>query len=251
MPWYNNIIPAWITTFRFSPPDLVPPAVPWNVWLVATPLPQLSIPATTSERRTRYFSLLERNVLCPTRATGACSRRFGLCCFSTRESRRGARVVTREDMMLICMARHRHLASRYGGSTCYLVLFFVPLALFSHLFWWRGPFTGVLGAGEERNHYTGRNLFGGRGKEGIKHGRYPACWRHSLRDREEETERHGNQTRGAGTTSTTRAKSKGSRPQQGARFSRLFSGWEGLGLVRKQQEREREMMMVMGALGDP
>jgi hypothetical protein len=66
----------------------------------------------------------------------------------------------REDMMLICMARHRHLASRYGGSTCYLVLFFVPLALFSHLFWWRGPFTGVLGAGEERNHYTGRNLLG-------------------------------------------------------------------------------------------
>jgi hypothetical protein len=47
--------------------------------------------------------------------------------------------VNREDMMLICMVRHRHLASRYGSSTTLFGL----------------GFTGVLGAGEILYRWAG------------------------------------------------------------------------------------------------
>jgi hypothetical protein len=54
--------------------------------------------------------------------------------------------VNRQDMMLICMRRHRHLASRYRGSTAFGAVF--------DFFW--GDSTGVSGA-RERDYTAGAN----------------------------------------------------------------------------------------------
>ncbi len=94
---------------------------------------------------------------------------------------------SRGHMMLICMAWHRHLASRYGGSTFFI--FLIPLYYFSGRARTRSPAAGPRGgvsqefleqagkAGEKpiipavlffRGHQT-RTIF-------------PPCWRHSLRE---------------------------------------------------------------------
>lgn len=66
--------------------------------------------------------------------------------------------VNQEDMMLICMARHRHLASRYGVSR----FSFIAITCFTGL---------------HRSSWSGRNYTTGRpsNTEDI-----PPCWRHSL-----------------------------------------------------------------------
>jgi hypothetical protein len=103
-------------------------------------------------------------------------------------------------MMLICMAWHRHLASRYGGSTFFCHLSLSPLVLM-------GGFhrsSRSRGRGEEPLYRQGFFL------GGINHGRYPACWRHSLRYHEERGGRHGFGVAQAHNTSfMTRAESRG------------------------------------------
>lgn len=57
--------------------------------------------------------------------------------------------VNQEDMMLICMARHRHLASRYGGLTCYFVFFYFEGTRLRFFLGAEGSLTGVFGAGDK------------------------------------------------------------------------------------------------------
>lgn len=143
MLWYNA---TWVTTFD-SFPDSVPPAA----------VSSLGSWHDLSECRTPYFLFASWEMFCVGRRRQARVPLFRPLFFVDTGWRRRT-CVHQTDMMLIMhgTASAWHLDM---GDSIFFLLFFpfsVPLASSA-----AGAFTGVLGAGEERHHYTGRDFLEG------------------------------------------------------------------------------------------